>query len=810
MMWEAVASKNPQQIWHTFNLLTANKKVTWRKRKSDAHRVRHPFSPVLYNRILHSFQQYKKPISAKWALKVYEELSKFYTLRLPTLNCILDILVRHEDLDWAINFFKTGISKANLQPDTQSYNIIIRGLAGNGREEEARKIYDEMRAGVYSVRPDVATYSTLMNHYAKKGQLQVADSVLEHMFADKVKPNIWIFNSIVDRCVARRDYDGANKVISMMRESGLKPDVVTYTTLIDRYAGDGDEEGIARIQQEMAENNVQPNAQTITSIMRVFAHATLEGEIDERLESLLKSLPVGEMNDMTFGVLMNVYGKRKNLSAAMDIYQHIVSKGRLVNDVIVNSLLDGHVRAGDPQMASKIFHEHFTVRNTQPLSSWTYSIMITGCCKENSLNDALHYYHLMTRYKIEPDAISCSRMIQLFLGHHSLDRAQRMLQVMQSSNMTISIQTFTMLIDYMSKSKDMRGALRCYQQMLDAGIHPDVNCYTVLMNAFIREKNFAACVAMHERMVHSGIKPSLESLTTILHVHSIQGNLQKVREQWEAIEVEGFLPDHKAYTLLMQTYANLSNVEMVEFIYEEMQRKEIKIDEITLRTIVSSYATLPQLNLARIDEISSVMEKKDLVPSAEYFKVLMEAYGEHHMPDRLVKMWNHLQQLDTPLSWTPNTDILLNLIEACRDRGYIDTLHSVWHAATIGYSPITTQSTGGVDTPLPKMLSSSSSPRSTETIRTPIPITPAPEVFTAYLNALLTHNRFQEIEQLLSDTCREVGVMPRPEDMEFLFTGLAQYAFLGKELGRMLALVEQRWPMYVPLATRIVQGTRRI
>ncbi|KAG0212538.1 hypothetical protein BGX28_006137 [Mortierella sp. GBA30] len=787
MMHDAIGSRNAQQVWHTYMRLI---------KKQDPTIPLFPAST--YYKTLRCFQATRTAETAQWALKVYDDMKTHHWPKIPMLNTMLDIIIRHRDVDWAIEFFHKDAALFQLSPTSRSYNIMIRGLAANGQLKAAQRIYSDLRTGTLPVRPDVSTYSTLMSIYANRGMQNEADRMLDEMSKDGVKPNMWIFNSVIKRCVNRKDYSGARKVMALMRDAEMQPDVITYSTLIDGHAKDGNEEAIAEIQGEMAVNQVYPNPKTITSTVKVFARSGLHSDIDTQLEAVLRSLPQGEMNDLTFGVLMNVYGKRKDLDAAMDIFNHINAKGRPVNDVILNSLLDGYVRADQVPTANKIFHDHFTARNIRPTTNWTYNIMIAGCCKQGNLNNALHYYHEMNSYQIQPDTWTYSRLIQLYLEHHQLDNAQRMVRLMRNANMDVSVQTYTMLMDYMSNTKDIRGALRYYQEMLDLGIQADVHCYTVLINAQIRARNYAGCNLIYERMLKAGVRPTLQTLTSMIHVHAEQGDLEKVKEHWQAITDSGLLPDLKAFTTLMHSYGRQGNVEMVEFIYKDISRKQIKSDAIMLTTLISAYCSLPRLNVGRIEEISSMLEALELDPTPEYFKVLFDAYGRHGMPDRVVKTWRQFRGLEKPLNWVPTTSNLLYLIEACRDRGYVDVLQAVWRVATLGSSALLSSS----ELRHGDQLGSGTSKMNIHR--------PKPEVFTAYLNALLTHNRFSEIETLLDKGCRAMRIMPRTEDFELLFTGLAQYGFLKKELDNMRQIVLQRWPSVMSMIDKIVENTRKI
>ncbi|KAF9978734.1 hypothetical protein BGZ73_000744 [Actinomortierella ambigua] len=787
MMSEAIASRNPRQAWHTYSHLTR------------IERHRQPFSAGTYFRLLLCFNGAKATVPKEWALRVYHDFCQHYTPHLTTLNTLLDLLVAN-DVPWAIDFFNKEVARHDLLPNVRSQNIILKGLAKSGRMQEAQKLYEQMRSGEVSVRPNVATYSTMMSRYIQQGKIDEANAILDDMFSDKVNPNIWIFNSIIKGYVLKKDYEGARKVMSTMRTYNLAPDVATYSVLVDGYANDHNEEAVAQLHKEMVRNGVEPNIRTITSMLKVFAKAKggddgKESLFPERVDKLLAKIPPEELNSWTVSVLMNVYGKRQDLNEAMRLYRLQQKQRRPINDVIINSLLDAHVRAGQLTQANQLFHEHFTARGIRPKSAWTYSTLISGCGRINNLKDAERYFHEMQRFRIEPDVISCSRMIQLYLSHGQGDVAERLARSMFQRKLPVSQQTLAMLMDYKSRGRDMSGVLGYFQQLVRLGHKPDPHTYTILINAHIHTENYAGCDATLKHMLDSGLQPTLATFTSMMHAHSRAGNMERVRALWEAMMEAGHVPDLKAYTLLAQTYSQRNNIEMVEFIYQEMQNKAHKLDMVALSMLIRAYGRLATLDLSRIEELKQQQEVLGLEPTSDYYGSLMDAFGSHRMQDRVVNTWKEMCALERPIPWYPSASNLLYLIEACRDRGYVDVLQSAWRLATRGRATVAP----GVD-PDPMMVAGSS-----EGLRVP-----APAAVTAYLNALMTHNRFQDVEQTLRRDFLDMDIKPSSEDLRVVFGGLAQYGFLTQELESMRSLVVGQWPQMAAQVDQIIASTKRL
>ncbi|KAF9165674.1 hypothetical protein DFQ26_009618 [Actinomortierella ambigua] len=785
-MSEAIASRNPRQAWHTYFHFTR------------IDRSRQPFSAGTYFRLLLCFKGAKAAVPKEWALRVYHDFCQHYTPQLTTLNTLLDLLIFNGDVPWAIDFFNKEMARHGLLPNVRSQNIILKGLAKCGRMREAHQLYERMRLGQVPARPNEATYSTMLSRYSQQGMIDEANAILNDMYKDKVHPNIWIFNSVIKGYVMKKDYEGARKVMSTMRASNQFPDVVTYSILIDGYAQDHNEEAVTQLHEEMLINGVEPNVRTFTSMFKLFAKAKEsddeeKGAIRERVNKLLAIIPPEEINNRTVSVLMNVYSKRQDLEEAMRLYQQQKDKHRPINDVIINSLLDAHVRAGQVNKANQLFHEHFTARGIRPKSAWTYSTLISGCGQVNNLKAAERYFREMQRFRIEPDVISCSRMIQLYLDHNQGDAAERMARLMFQRKMPVSQQTLAMLMDYKGRWRDMGGLLGYFQHLVRLGHKPDAHTYTILINAHIRTENYAGCEATLKHMVDSGLQPTLATFTSMMHAHSRAGNTERVRALWEAMMEAGHLPDLKAYTLMAQTYSQRNNIEMVEFVFQEIQNKGFQLDTVALSTLIQAYGRLPTLDLSRIEKLKEQQEILGLTPTSDYYGSLMDAFGSHRMQDRVVNTWREMCAMETPIPWYPSTSNLQYLIEACRDRGYVDVLQSVWRQATRGRASVAPT---GTDT----------DPREEATMEGLR--VPAPEAMTAYLNALMTHNRFREVEQALRQDFLDMGVKPSKEDLQVVFGGLAQYGFLKRELESMRSVVLGRWPQMAAQVDQVVASTK--
>lgn len=60
----------------------------------------------------------------------------------------------------------------------------------------ALKLFNEMRT--QKCRPDICTYTALVNAFAREGLCEKAEEIFEQMQEDKLEPDVYTYNALME------------------------------------------------------------------------------------------------------------------------------------------------------------------------------------------------------------------------------------------------------------------------------------------------------------------------------------------------------------------------------------------------------------------------------------------------------------------------------------------------------------------------------------------------------------------------------------------------------------------------------------
>jgi len=82
------------------------------------------------------------------------------------------------------------------------------------------------------IQPNVHTYTTLMNAYARVGNREGAEGVLTRMIEAGITPNVFTYTVLINAYARAGDVEGAQGVLRRMKVKGVEPNLMTYNTFL--------------------------------------------------------------------------------------------------------------------------------------------------------------------------------------------------------------------------------------------------------------------------------------------------------------------------------------------------------------------------------------------------------------------------------------------------------------------------------------------------------------------------------------------------------------------------------------------------
>lgn len=136
----------------------------------------------------------------------------------------------------------------------------------------------------FGVKPDVVTYSTIMDAWSSIGLMDKCQEIFNDMARAGIEPDIHAFSILAKGYVRARQPEKAEGLLSSMVKSGVYPNEVIFTTIISGWCSAGKMENALRMYEKMCEMDVSPNFKTFDTLIWGYGEAKQPWKAEEFLQ----------------------------------------------------------------------------------------------------------------------------------------------------------------------------------------------------------------------------------------------------------------------------------------------------------------------------------------------------------------------------------------------------------------------------------------------------------------------------------------------------------------------------------------------
>lgn len=262
-------------------------------------------------------------IRVVWDL-FHEFVSKFGKPRNGRVyGIILSTYCKRLELDKVIYYFRKLQDDYGFKPDIQAWNALIAAHARAGDIDGAQKWFNRMRQS--GPGANSYTYSYLMSMYARQGDSESVNRILQLSESAGLKPTIPMIDSLVMVLLKTDQLDNANKLVeaaSQMNVEGSRTRMWNF--LLNAYAMRQDIQKVTELHQRMLENSVQPDEMTYAALMHSLQkHPEAAWKILRRAFVKLAVRP----SPIHYEICMSAYLRSKNFDKVFEVFSHMQKKG---------------------------------------------------------------------------------------------------------------------------------------------------------------------------------------------------------------------------------------------------------------------------------------------------------------------------------------------------------------------------------------------------------------------------------------------------------------------------------------------------
>ncbi|KAH7571225.1 hypothetical protein JRO89_XS04G0002800 [Xanthoceras sorbifolium] len=307
-------------------------------------------------------------------------------------------------------------------PDTQSWNSLIRGFSLSQSPLQAILFYNQMLLSPSLSPPDTFTFSFTLKACERLRALNKCLELHGFVIRSGLERDVVVCTSLL-RCYAA---NGLVEIARLVFDKMSERDLVSWNSMISCYSQANLHLQALEVYDKMRSENVSVDGFTLVGLLSSCAHVGalnlgvfLHGIASE--SGFLRNVYVGN-------ALIDMYAKCGDLGAALSVFN-----GMQKRDVFTwNSMIVGYGVHGRGDEAISFFRQ-MLMAGLKP-NSITFLGLLCGCSHQGLVEEGVEYFHIMvSRFNLKPGIKHYGCLVDLYGRAGQLDKA---LQVIKTSSLS--------------------------------------------------------------------------------------------------------------------------------------------------------------------------------------------------------------------------------------------------------------------------------------------------------------------------------------------------------------------------------------
>ncbi|CAN1820719.1 Putative pentatricopeptide repeat-containing protein At1g09680 [Linum perenne] len=374
-------------------------------------------------------------------------------------------------------------------------------------------------------QPDNFKMTTLLNHLDKDENFDSAERILNQLLENGSTcspPDVTVFTTLVDCFCKRGQLQKAFQVIDVMAKVGLKPSIQTYNCLIKGLCYVGKVEHAFQLLEDIKKmGNTVPDIYTYTVMMHGFCKV---GRSDEAMELLDEALEKGlKPNVVSFNALFHGYNVQGRPLDGMKLLHKIKSKGFTPDHICYSTLLRGLLLCKKIPAAAMVYDE--MVAYGYEADEGLMNNLLRGLCKRRHLGDengllgsALQVFEEMTKSGFAVDRRACNLLIESACQFGKVEDALVNLNRMVKLGYMPTVDTMNVVMRALCLKGEANKATGVMVLMFENHIMPPRLSYELLIDELIQQHEYLGAYCVYGAALIRGVAPRYERECEIVQV----------------------------------------------------------------------------------------------------------------------------------------------------------------------------------------------------------------------------------------------------------------------------------------------------
>lgn len=400
------------------------------ERKSKSNKYNNLWPKAVLEALNEAIKQFR------WesALQIFGLLRKqhWYEPRSQTYTKLLVMLGKCRKAEEARKLFEVLLSDG-LKPTIDVCTALVNAYGLSNQFDLAFLTLDDMKS-VYDCKPDVHTYSVLINCCLKNHRVDLVDKILAEMSYFGIQCSEVTYNTIIDGYGKAGMFELMEKSLSEMIGSEIcLPDIFTLNSIVWAYGNGRQIEKMEKWYEEFQLMEIHPDVRTFNILIRSYGKAGMYDKVSSVLSFMEKRLYSPTV--VTFNVVIDIFGRAGQIDMMDELFLKMKHQGTKPNTITYCSLVNAYSKAGKLHKVDSILRQ---VGNSDVvLDTPFFNCIISAYGRVGDIDKMNELFLLMKEYNCKPDSITFATMIRAYKAKGMAEAAQdiesKMLEMQKSS-----------------------------------------------------------------------------------------------------------------------------------------------------------------------------------------------------------------------------------------------------------------------------------------------------------------------------------------------------------------------------------------
>ncbi|XVF77368.1 hypothetical protein PTKIN_Ptkin14bG0037500 [Pterospermum kingtungense] len=456
--------------------------------------------------------------------------------------------------------------------DVVSWTALFSGLVNKGCGSDVLGLYCFMKED--GIKPNGHCLVTALK--ACSLSLELFFGTLLHGEGVKVGVlDVFVGSSLVDVYAKCGEMELAEKVFVHMD----KKNVVSWNALLNGYALKGDAGKVLHLFERMTESELRCSKFTLSNVLK---SCTYLGNLTWGLIAHSLLIKTGCEHDEFVGCcLLDMYSKCGLAEDALKVFERVQEP----NIVAWSAMIDCLDEQGQNQESAKMFR--LMRRKGVSPNQHTFATIADAA---SNLGERLYcegIHALILKYGFESENILSNALIAMYMKIRSVKNGWQVFTEMSSCNSD----SWNALLSGPHDDKTCDRGPDIFRKMLAEGFRPDLCTFTSVLRSCSTRLNVQFGQQVHAHVIKNGLKDNNLVGTSLIDLYAKSSFL----EDAELVFCRLSERDLVSWTTLIAGYAQADHLEKAVKCFIHMQRQGVKPNEFTLATCLHSCSKMVML-----------------------------------------------------------------------------------------------------------------------------------------------------------------------------------------------------------------------